>query len=196
MTGWTDAISFAAAFIFSGFQTGANSSTETCMQSFSSLTDRFRTAFATGNTVQLAAAIARLFSGPDRDSGRFHPADRLALCSLISFVLGASLGQIGDRIGPKTRLWTMGATALQAGMMAGAFIAIIVSNQASFATDRGDVSWSDAPGLVGLGLMSAGMGLQGIVAKRLHSHYGTTVVLTTIWCELVADPGLFRISQR
>ena len=149
-----------------------------------------------GNTVQLAAAIARLFSGPDQNPRYFHPADRLALCSLVSFVLGAFLGQIGDRIGPKTRLWTIGATALQAGLMAGAFVAIIVSNQASFATDRGDVAWADAPGLVGLGLMSAGMGLQGIVAKRLNSHYGTTVVLTTIWCELVADPGLFHLSQR
>lgn len=80
--------------------------------------------------------------------------------------------------------------------MAGAFVSILVSNQASFATDRGDVAWADVPGLVGLGLMSANMGLQGIVAKRLNTHYGTSVVLTTIWCELVADPGLLRLHKQ
>jgi MFS family permease len=147
-----------------------------------------------GNTVQLAAAITRLFSGPDQGMS-FHMADRLALTSLLTFAGGAFLGRIGDRIGSKTRLWVMGATALQAGFCAAAFVAFIVGDVASFATDRGDVAWHSVPAFIGLGFLSASMGMQGIVGKRLNTHYGTTVVLTTIWCELVADPKLFHFGR-
>ena len=145
--------------------------------------------------MQLAAALARLFSGPDR-STYFHPADRLAICSLFSFILGAGLGQIGDRIGAKKRLWLIGATLLQAGFMMIAFITIFVSGQQSIASDRGDIAWTRPLSFVTLGFMSGSMGLQGIVAKRLNTHYGTTVVLTTIWCELISDPGLFKWRHR
>ena len=148
-----------------------------------------------GNVVQLAAALARLFSGPDR-SLYFHPADRLSVCSLFSFILGAGLGQFGDRIGPKKRLWLIGATSLQAGFMMISFVTITVSHQGSIASDRNDIAWTDPLGFITLGFMSGSMGLQGIVAKRLNSNYGTTVVLTTIWCELIADPGLFRLTHQ
>lgn len=144
--------------------------------------------------MQLAAALARLFSGPDR-STTFHQADRLATASICSFLFGAFLGQIGDRIGPKKRLWVCGATMLQAGFMMGACVCVLVAHEPSYATDRGFVSWTDALGYVTICFTSASMGLQGIVAKRLNSHYGTTVVLTTIWCELVADPGLFKFKK-
>ena len=62
--------------------------------------------------------------------------------------------------------------------------------------------------------MSASLGVQGIVGKRLNTQFGTTsmycfsssylfmpmltivaVVLTTVWVELVSDPRLFRLRQ-
>lgn len=55
---------------------------------------------------QLALALARLFENPvgGRDY-TFHKADQQALCSVITFLLGAALGRIGDKMGAKTRLW-------------------------------------------------------------------------------------------
>lgn len=169
-TGWADAVAFAAAYLFVGFQTGS--------------------------MVQLSAAIARLFSGPDENASYFHPEDRLALCSLLSFIAGAAFGQVGDRLGPKKRLWLVGSTALQAGLMAGSFIALRVPNVGSYADARGSTPWHVTGGYFGIGLLAASMGLQGIVAKRLNTHYGTSVVLTTIWCELAADPGLLHWRTR
>lgn len=145
-----------------------------------------------GNTVQLAAGVARLFSGPDQSSF-FHLADRLAVTSLVSFACGAFLGRIGDRIGSKTRLWVMGATALQSGFLMAGYVCLTMADAASYATDRGDLAWHSARAFITLGFMSASLGMQGIVGKRLNTHYGTTVVLTTTWCELVADPNLFRL---
>ncbi|TFY74992.1 hypothetical protein EWM64_g9020 [Hericium alpestre] len=74
MTGYmppSDAISFSAIFVWCGFQTG--------------------------NSVQLALALARLFQGPPghRDTS-FHLADQQALTSLLTFVFGASIGRIED----------------------------------------------------------------------------------------------------
>lgn len=43
--------------------------------------------------------------------------------------------------------------------------------------------------------MSASMGLQGIMGKRINSQFATTVVLTSVWCELVADPKLFSLRK-
>jgi len=48
---------------------------------------------------------------------------------------------------------------------------------------------------VGLGWMSASIGLQGIMGKRVNSQFATTVVLTTIWCELMADPKAFQLRR-
>ena len=145
-----------------------------------------------GNTVQLAAALCRLFSGPDQ-SFYFHPADRLALTSLCSFVIGSMFGgQLGDRVGPKKRWWLIGSSLGQAGCLFVAFLALLISGDATVAPDRGDIPINNALGFVAVGFMSGSMGLQAIVGKRLNTAYGTTVVLTTIWTELVADPGLFK----
>jgi hypothetical protein len=43
------------------------------------------------------------------------------------------------------------------------------------------------------------MGLQGIMGKRVNTQFATTIVLTTVWCELMADPKLFaarRVASR
>jgi len=166
MTGFIDAVSFTAIFVWCGFQTG--------------------------NYVQLSLALARLFSGPagQRDT-TFHRADQQAITSLVTFNLGASIGRIGDRIGPLSRLWLISGTLLQALFTMAAAIAIWKSGQGSIAEVRGDPAWTNVLSFVCIAFMSASLGLQGIMAKRLNTPFGTTIVLTTIWCELVAEPLLF-----
>ncbi|KAI0065235.1 hypothetical protein BV25DRAFT_1799340 [Artomyces pyxidatus] len=171
MTGFIDAVSFSAVFIWCAFQTG--------------------------NTVQLSLALARLFEGPaGHHDGSFHIADKQALTSLFTFLFGAFLGRIGDRIGPRTRGWLALGTFVQALFTMGAAIALWKTGQGSVAESRGDPAWSSAGTYACLGLMSASMGLQGIMGKRVNTQFATTIVLTTVWCELMADPKLFLMRRR
>jgi small basic protein len=171
MTGFTDAICFSAIFVWCGFQTG--------------------------NFVQLALALARLFSvGPGGVVDRtFHIADRQALTSLLSFNAGAFLGRIGDRIGPHKRIWLVFGTFLQTLFTMAAALALWKSGQNSsadsVADDRGDPSWTRPLTYVAIAFMSAALGTQGIMGKRLNTQFTTTIVLTTVWIELMGDPGLF-----
>ncbi|KAF5323666.1 hypothetical protein D9758_018409 [Tetrapyrgos nigripes] len=198
MTGFIDCISFSAIFVWCGFQTG--------------------------NFAQLALALARLFetfspTGSIHDTS-FHIADRQALVSLLTFNLGALLGRIGDRVGSHTRLWLVLGTFSQALFTMAAALTIWKSTQMdsagkSIADDRGDPAWTNALSYVALGFMSASMGLQGIMGKRLNTQFTTTgappvsnihlyflpsdLVLTTVWVELVTDPKLFyrqRVKTR
>lgn len=59
------------------------------------------------------------------------------------------------------------------------FICVLVSGQPSIAEDRENVAWTSGLGFLALAFASASMGLQGICGKRLNTHYGTTVVLTS-----------------
>lgn len=167
MTGFIDAISFSAVFVWCGFQTG--------------------------NFVQLALALSRLFEvgtggAVDRT---FHIADQQALTSLISFNAGAFIGRLGDRIGPHKRIWLVLGTFIQTLFTMAAALAIWKSGQSSVASDRGDPSWTKALTFVGIAFMSASLGTQGIIGKRLNTQFTTTIVLTTVWVELMADPKLF-----
>lgn len=170
MTGYIDTISFSAIFVWCGFQTG--------------------------NSVQLALALARLFQGPPetRDS-TFHLADQQALTSLLTFNGGAFIGRLGDKIGPKTRAWLFIGTFIQALFTMAAAIAVWNSNQPSIADARDTPAWSNALTFVTIGFMSASVGLQGIMGKRVNTQFATTVVLTTVWCELMADPKLFQFRR-
>ncbi|KAF7348559.1 Aldedh domain-containing protein [Mycena venus] len=173
MTGFIDAISFTAIFVWCGFQTG--------------------------NFAQLALAIARLWevspSGVGHDT-TFHIADKQAMTSLLSFNAGAFIGRLGDRMGPHKRLWLVLATFIQVLLTMASALLIWKSGQGSIAAVRGDPSWSNAKTFVGLALMSASLGLQGIVGKRLNTQFTTTIVLTTVWVELVTDPRLFNLRQK
>ncbi|KAG6829101.1 hypothetical protein H0H93_014595, partial [Arthromyces matolae] len=144
-----DAISFSAIFVWCGFQTG--------------------------NFAQLALALARLFEGPKgfRDL-TFHKADQQALCSLISFQAGASVGRLGDRLGPQKRIWLIAGTLLQALLTMAAALALWKSGQSSIASDRGDPSWTNTLTFVALAFMSASLGVQGVLGKRLNTQFGTT----------------------
>ncbi|KAF5383000.1 hypothetical protein D9615_004846 [Tricholomella constricta] len=171
MTGYIDVISFSAIFVWCGFQTG--------------------------NWVQLSLAIARLFEGPKgfRDT-TFHRPDQQALCSLIAFNLGAFVGRIGDRVGPMKRIWLISGTLLQAFLTMAAALTVWKSGQPSIAPDRGAPAWTNNLTFVSLAFMSASLGVQGIQGKRLNTQFGTTIVLTTVWVELVSDPRLFKLREK
>lgn len=76
-----------------------------------------------------------------------------------------------------------------------AAIAIWKSGQGSIAPSRSNPAWDNAVSFVCLGFMSASMGLQGIMGKRINSQFATTVVLTSVYCELMADPKLFNLRK-
>ncbi|GAA5853209.1 hypothetical protein JCM8547_000243 [Rhodosporidiobolus lusitaniae] len=162
LTGFTSAPTFLACYLWCGFQTGG--------------------------LVQLSLAVARLFSTGDHT---FHKPDQQALTSLLSFLLGTSLGRFGDRVGPRKKWWIVLATVIMALLTMAAALCAHYSGEMSVAEFRTEASWKTAKGMAALGFASASLGLQGIVSKRINSQFGTAVVLTTIWVELVNDPKLF-----
>lgn len=171
MTGFIDSISFTAVFVWCGFQTG--------------------------NFAQLALALARLFSGPKGfQDHTFHIADQQALTSLISFNAGAFIGRWGDHIGSHTRIWMFMGTMIQALFTMAAAVTIWQSGQLSVADDRGHPSWTNALSFICLAFMSASLGVQGIQGKRLNTQFTTTIVLTTVWVELMSDPRLFNFKNK
>ncbi|GAA5985998.1 hypothetical protein JCM11641_004896 [Rhodosporidiobolus odoratus] len=165
LTGFTSAPTFLACYLWCGFQTGG--------------------------LVQLSLAVARLFATGDRT---FHKPDQQALTSLLSFLLGTSLGRIGDEVGPKKRWWIMTATFIMSLLTMAAALCAHFSGEISVAEFRTNASWQNARGMAALGFASAALGLQGIVSKRINSAFGTAVVLTTIWVELINDPKLFCLK--
>ncbi|KAJ6469469.1 hypothetical protein C8R45DRAFT_1017144 [Mycena sanguinolenta] len=162
MTGFIDAIAFTAVFVWCGFQTG--------------------------NFAQLALAFARTYNAP---TIVLSISDVQALVSLLAFNVGALLGRFGDRMGAHSRGWLISGTATQAALTLIAGICIQQSGQDSIAVVRGEPSWTNALTFAGLALMSVSLGLQGIMGKRLNTHFSTTVVLTSVWIELMTDPYLF-----
>ncbi|KPV71537.1 uncharacterized protein RHOBADRAFT_47715 [Rhodotorula graminis WP1] len=162
LTGFTSAPTFLACYLWAGFQTGG--------------------------LVQLGLAVGRLFATSDRT---FHKPDQQALTSLLSFLLGTSLGRIGDRVGAKKRWWAMSATFISALLTMAAALCAHFSRETSVAEFRTEASWRSPQGMAALGFASASLGLQGIVAKRLNPASGTSLVLTTVWVELANDPLLF-----
>jgi len=171
MTGFIDAISFSAVFVWCGFQTG--------------------------NFVQLALALARLFSGPKATQDHtFHIADQQALTSLLCFNGGAFIGRWGDHIGAHKRLWLVIGTMIQTLLTMAAAIAIWQSGELSVADVRDNPSWTNPLSFVCLGFMSMSLGVQGIQGKRLNTQFTTTIVLTTVWVELMSDPRLFNLRQK
>jgi len=171
MTGYVDVVSFSAIFVWCGFQTG--------------------------NFAQLALALARLFEGPPGHRDKtFHRADQQALTSLISFNLGSFIGRLGDRIGAHKRIWLIIGTFLQALLTMASAIAFWKAGQPGIADERDDPAWTNVLSFVGLAFMSMSLGLQGILAKRLNTQFGTTIVLTTIWVELTTDASLFKIGKK
>ncbi|KAK1225790.1 hypothetical protein PQX77_011256 [Marasmius sp. AFHP31] len=171
MTGFLDCVCFSAIFVWCGFQTG--------------------------NFIQLAVALARLFEGPSstRDT-TFHLADQQALTSLGAFCFGAFLGRYGDHVGTHKRHWLFTGTFIQALLTMAAAVTIWRSGAPGIATERAAPAWTTGLTFACLVFMSASLGLQGIMGKRLNTQFTTTIVLTTVWVELFTDPSLFNLRQK
>ena len=123
----------------------------------------------------MAIALARLFEGvPGSQDHTFHKADQQALCSLISFNLGAFVGRIGDRVGAHRRIWLIAGTFIQTLLTMASAIAFWKAGQPSISNARDDPAWTNALSFVGLAFMSASLGVQGILGKRLNTQFGTT----------------------
>ncbi|OAX43147.1 hypothetical protein K503DRAFT_862515 [Rhizopogon vinicolor AM-OR11-026] len=166
MTGIINAIIFSAIFIWCGSQTG--------------------------NTVQLALAMARLL---EHDYS-FHLVDKQALCSLISFICGGFGGaRLGDKIGCKSRAWLFMGTFIQALFTMASAILMWNGRESNVADARDAPAWSDTLSFLFTGFLSASMGLQGVMARRVNSHFSATVALTATWCDLISNPKLFDVRR-
>ena len=93
---------------------------------------------------------------------------------MTTFVFGAFLGRIGDRMGAKTRAWLALGIFLQALFTMAAALAIWKSGEASTTNARDDPAWHNALSFVCIAFMSASMGLQGIMGKRVNTQFATT----------------------
>ncbi|KZV80261.1 hypothetical protein EXIGLDRAFT_756360 [Exidia glandulosa HHB12029] len=174
MTGYIDTVSFSACFSWCAFQTG--------------------------NTILLGLAIARLFTGPEIDAA-MRMQDKHALVSFLSFLAGGALGRFtnienSSIFGAKKRAWLFLATLATALLTLAGSIFANASKPDVFTTDRGEAGWTDMFGFLALGCISASMGLQAIVATRLGSHFATSVVLTTIWVQIVSEPSIIKLNRR
>ncbi|KIK78675.1 hypothetical protein PAXRUDRAFT_834483, partial [Paxillus rubicundulus Ve08.2h10] len=168
MTGFINAVCFSAIFAWCASQTG--------------------------NTIQLSIAVGRLLDDVQTDSS-FRLSDRLAVCSLLTFIAGSFIGRFGDKIGYSTRFWMCIGTFLQALLTMGAAITSWQSGAPTFAEANSGPAWKTPLSFACLGFMSASMGLQGVMAKRLNTQFSTTVVLTSIWVELISEPKLFHLRR-
>ncbi|EIW73015.1 hypothetical protein TREMEDRAFT_37110 [Tremella mesenterica DSM 1558] len=167
INGFTAAPTFSACFIWCGFQTG--------------------------NVAQLGLALARTFAPtPERTYG-FQKPDQQAFVSLAAFLAGTSLGRIGDHMGARRRSWLFLSAAIQVLLTIAGTLCAHFSEQNGVALDRDHPSWTNALGMLALAFLSATIGLQGIVGKRVGSPMNTTVVLTTTWVELFNDPLLLSL---
>lgn len=135
--------------------------------------------------------------------------DQSSLCSLSAFVLGlATFGRLGDRIGPRKRGWLFAGTLIQAILT----LASALTFWALETRVNNNVLY-----FFGVACLSASLGVQGIMARRLNTQFSTTsewlaflprrlcsvpyvsfyysVVLTAVFVELVTDPTLFQVTR-
>src|SRR6266540_3220924 len=124
---------------------------------------------------KLALALARLFEGPEsRRDQTFHKADQQALCSLLSFMAGNCLGRIGHKVGAQRRIWLISDSLISTLFTMAAAIAFWKSGQPSLASERAEPAWTNTATFFGIAFMSASLGIQGILGKRLNTQFGTT----------------------
>ena len=101
-------------------------------------------------------------------------ADQQALISLLCYLGGGLLGRYGNRVGPTKRAWLVAGTFLQALFTMAAALTVWKGGEPSIASSRGEDAWANALSFASLGLISASMGLQGVMARRITSHFGST----------------------
>lgn len=77
-------------------------------------------------------------------------------------------------MGPMSRAWLILGTLIQTLFTMAASVTIWKSGEPNVADDRGTPAWNNALSFVTLGFMSASLGLQGIMGKRLNTQFTTT----------------------
>ncbi|KAG8705370.1 hypothetical protein FRC09_002995 [Ceratobasidium sp. 395] len=96
----------------------------------------------------------------------------------------------------RARLWLVTGTLFQALLLALAAVAALHDHTtpSTVSTTRSSQSagWTSIAGFSALALLSASMGFQGVMAHRMGSGFGATVVLSSLWVELVGSPGGLR----
>lgn len=101
---------------------------------------------------------------------------------MLTFIFGAFIGRIGDKLGCKTRLWLALGTFIQTLFTMAAAIAIWQSHQGSVADVRANPAWTNVASFVCVGFLSASMGLQGIMGKRVNTQFTTTGMFQAFFC--------------
>ncbi|QRV94539.1 hypothetical protein RhiJN_22557 [Ceratobasidium sp. AG-Ba] len=197
MTGYTDAITYIAAYVSSAFQTG--------------------------NTIMAGMAISKQFTKyphplvpipnliPEEASWNPEAAaqwswhrdhslsksDAQALASLACFLIGALSGRIGDRIGVKRRVWLFSGAIMAALLTLASALCAWANHQSSFAAVRGTnlVNWSTPLGFLTIGFASCAMGIQAFTGMRIGNAFNSTIVFTLQWIQLICDPKLFHFRR-
>ena len=133
----------------------------------------------TGNTVFLAIGAA----------GMSHGAYSFSIigASLGSFIGGGLvMGQLGNYFGPRKRLWLLVSSILQTGMVYAA-----AGIQYAFPLTR--------KGAVAAGVMTLlafSSGAQVAMSRALRLTEITTAMATSVYVDVVVDPGLLKIHNR
>jgi hypothetical protein len=83
-------------------------------------------------------------------------------------------GRLGDKIGCKSRAWLFMGTFIQALLTMASAILMWNGRESSVANARDAPAWSDTLSFLFTGFLSASMGLQGVMAKRVNSHFSNT----------------------
>lgn len=116
--------------------------------------------------------MARLFNISEAPGPRFRIVDRQSLASILAFLLGAFLGRMGDRVGPRSRAWLFLGTMIQALFTMAAAILLWKGGQSDFPTHGS--TWTNVESYTAIAFASASMGLQGIMGKRVNTQFATT----------------------
>lgn len=180
MAGYIDAISFSAIFVWCGFQTG--NFAQVALAVARAIENHYSTHRPTGfaGVAGVMTAVADL---PRQDLAN--------ICSLLTFLAGlAVFGRIGDWVGPTKKGWLVGGTLIQAALTLGSAVTF-------YMLEKSPLGHAGGPHLyfICIGCLSASLGVQGIMARRLGTQFSTTIVLTAIFVDLVGDPTFFQVTR-
>ncbi|QRV80935.1 hypothetical protein RhiJN_08950 [Ceratobasidium sp. AG-Ba] len=96
----------------------------------------------------------------------------------------------------RARLWLVVGTLFQAILLVASAVAAIhdhtTPSTVSATRSSQSAGWTSVSGFIALALLSLSMGFQGVMAHRMGSGFGATVVLSSLWVELVGSPGGLR----
>jgi Protein of unknown function (DUF1275) len=88
--------------------------------------------------------------------------------------MGAAMGRLGDRMGSKTRAWLCLGTMLQALFTVAAALLLWKDSRSTATISTTGPAWTNLEGYAAIAFISASMGLQGIMGKRLNTAFATT----------------------